>query len=279
MTTSTLSAWPQSWSLPQPPAGVVWLQRDLQQRQLQAVPPIRDGDGTRPQGSSTSELPPDLVEEADPDIAESLRPVAPPPAGSYHAALRLQSNHISSVQPGAFAALPWLCGLDLSLNHLEALELTPETVPRLRTLCLRNNRLRSAAPLGALISLRQLDISLNQIESLEGLEGLEELTALSASGNRIASLPAVLPPSLRLLDLQHNALRSLSSLAPLSGLRTLRLSRNLLAASELPRVAAELGRLEGLLRLTLYGNPCSDTASYPNPNPNPLPSPSPSPSP
>ena len=204
MTTSTLSAWPQSWSLPQPPAGVVWLQRDLQQRQLQAVPPIRDGDGTRPQGSSTSELPPDLVEEADPDVAESLRPVAPPPAGSYHAALRLQSNHISSVQPGAFAALPWLCGLDLSLNHLEALELTPETVPRLRTLCLRNNRLRSVAPLGVLISLRQLDISLNQIESLEGLERLEELTALSASGNQIALLPAVLPPSLRPLDLQHN---------------------------------------------------------------------------
>ena len=106
MTTSTLSAWPQSWSLPQPPAGVSWLQRDLQQRQLQAVPPIRDDDGAKPQGSSTSELPPDLVEDPDLpgllDIVRSPRPVAPPPAGSYHAALRLQSNHIGSVEPSAF---------------------------------------------------------------------------------------------------------------------------------------------------------------------------------
>ena len=124
------------------------------------------------QGSSTSELPPDVVEELDLpgllDIVRSPRPVAPPPAGSYHVALRLQSNHIGSVEPGAFAALPWLCGLDLSLNHLEALVLTPDTVPRLRTLCLRNNRLLSVAPLGELRSLRQLDVSLNQIESLEG---------------------------------------------------------------------------------------------------------------
>ena len=172
MTSSTLTAWPQSWSLPQPPAGVSWLQRDLQQRQLQAVPPIRDDDGAKPQGSSTSELPPDLVEDPDLpgllDIVRSPRPVAPPPAGSYHVALRLQSNHIGSVEPGAFAALPWLCGLDLSLNHLEALVLTPDTVSRLRTLCLRNNRLLSVAPLGELRSLRQLDVSLNQIESLEG---------------------------------------------------------------------------------------------------------------
>ena len=58
MTSSALTAWPSSWSLPQPPAGVTWLQRDLQQRQLQAVPPIRDGDSVKPQGSSTSELPP-----------------------------------------------------------------------------------------------------------------------------------------------------------------------------------------------------------------------------
>ena len=49
MTSSALTAWPSSWSLPQPPAGVTWLQRDLQQRQLQAVPPIRDGDGAKPQ--------------------------------------------------------------------------------------------------------------------------------------------------------------------------------------------------------------------------------------
>ena len=172
MTSSTLTAWPPGWGLPQPPAGVTWLQRDLQQRQLQAIPPIRDGDGAKPQGSSTSELPPDLVEELDLpgllDTVRSPRPVAPPPAGTYHAALRLQSNHIGSVEPGAFAALPWLCGLDLSLNHLEALVLTPETVPRLRTLCLRNNRLLSVAPLGELLSLRQLDVSLNQIESLEG---------------------------------------------------------------------------------------------------------------
>ena len=174
-----LTGWPNSWSLPQPTAGVTWLQLDLQQRQLQAIPPLRDGDGATPVGSLTAELPPDLVEEAD---DEGAHPAAPPPAGSYYAALRLQSNHIGAVEPGAFASLPWLCALDLSLNHIEALALAPDTVPRLRTLCLRNNRLVSAAPLGALRSLRQLDVSLNQLQSLEGLEGLEELTALAASG-------------------------------------------------------------------------------------------------
>ena len=58
------------------------------------------------QGSSTSELPPDVVEELDlPGLLDTIRtprPAEPPPAGSYHAALRLQSNHIGSVEPGAF---------------------------------------------------------------------------------------------------------------------------------------------------------------------------------
>ena len=44
-------------------------------------------------------------------------------------------------------------------------------------------RLVSVAPLGELLSLRQLDVSLNQLHSLEGLQWLGELTALAASGS------------------------------------------------------------------------------------------------
>ena len=236
-----LTSYPDSWGMSRDAPGVTWVKRDLQQRQLQVVPALQDGEDTPYTG--TAELPADLIEE---DGDWEVRPASAPPAGSYQVSVLLQSNHIGAVEPDAFGSLPWLCSLDLSLNHLETLALAPGSASRLCTLNLRNNRLASVAPLGKLSSLRHLDVSLNQLRSLDGLEGLEQLSALAASGNLIGVLPAALPRRLRLLDLQHNALRSLGpALRELLGLSTLRLSRNVrgttrawVVATHPPAVAA-----------------------------------------
>lgn len=254
-----LTGWPESWGLPQPPpTGVTWLQLELQTQQLQALPQLSDGG--EPSGTSVATLPVELIDD-DGDVAAGR--AAPPSAGAYHVALSLHSNHIATLEPDALASLPWLCSLDLSLNHVEVLTLTPSSVPRLCTLRLSNNRLTSVSELGELRTLRHLDVSLNQLQTLDGLDGLEELIVLVASGNQIGALPAKLPHSLRLVDLQHNALRSVAGMR-LGQLRTLRLSNNRMPAAELSQLSTTLAELPALLRLTCYGNPCAAATVYPD---------------
>ena len=185
------------------------------------------------------------------------------------ASLSLQRNHLRDVPSNAFERLPFLCVLDLSVNHLAQLQLRPSTVRRLTTLSLRNNQLETLGPLCELgHRLKHLDIAANHLRTLDGIGSLPGLRVLVANGNSIkGELPADLGKltGLVLCDLEHNMLacNGFGPLRKLRSLSTLRLAHNELAAASLPRLAYALGRLS-LRRLTLYGNPLQFDPSFPD---------------
>ena len=74
-----VTEFPPSWGLPRAPSGVTWLRHDLQTRQLQAVPQLRDGGS--PKGSVSVGLPEDVIE--DDAAGAPRRPETSPPAGAY----------------------------------------------------------------------------------------------------------------------------------------------------------------------------------------------------
>lgn len=83
----------------------------------------------------------------------------------------------------------------------------------------RRNRVRSLAPLSALVHLEELHVQSNQLASLDGLAHCSRLEVLDVSDNALGSLaPLANHPRLRALYASGNRL---DDLGPLSGLATL----------------------------------------------------------
>ncbi|XP_029784640.1 platelet glycoprotein Ib alpha chain [Suricata suricatta] len=153
----------------------------------------------------------------------------PPDLQHDTAILHLSENPLGTFSTGSLVHLARLVQLHLSRSQLTQL-LIDGPLPRLETLDVSHNQLRSLPPLGqALPALVTLDASFNELTSLPrtALDGLSQLQELSLRGNKLKTLPPEL-------------------LAPTALLTTLNLADNRL--SELP-----LGLLDGLEELsTLY---------------------------
>ena len=256
-----LPSTPTSWELKR---SSICLSLDLRTCQLQAIPALVDG-----RGALNNDDPPVSVEEAR--LPEALAGVDGDDLVDHDlevdgdgllVLLMAGSTHLARLDSASFDGVPELRSLDASLNHIVAIDWNGPPPKRLRTLVLANNQLKileSLAPLGR--SLRHLDVSLGDLESLAGIEALPKLVALAASGNRLKQLPPLdALGDLKVLDLQHNALDSADALAPLAALTTLKLSHSRLVA--FPPLLDALGGLR-LQHLTLYGNALTSTATTP----------------
>lgn len=273
---------PVEWRLPM---GRAYTQLTLATCQLSKLPALQDNDGMLKPGP-VSTMPEELyvypqgleieeIDQAAGDADEDEEAVKEDAAASRKpgmrcVSLRLGSNNLSHLEKRGFESAQFLCSLDLATNHIERLDLVPDTVPRLTTLNLRNNRLGELGPLSKLPTLRRLDVSFNQITSLRGVNKLAQLRLLLAGGNQLSGeLPAALggATNLVVVDLSHNQLDGVpaggDSLSGLTHLSTLKLSHNQLPPKALPALVAQLGRLF-LKRLELYGNPLASDEAYPD---------------
>lgn len=227
-----------------------------------------DEESKEEKAGEAAEEPPQRPKTAAAEEEPAELPVEDKPESSSCVSVVLQSNHISRVEPGAFALVARLRALDLQTNHLTSLDLDAAATPRLMTLSLRNNRLAAVGGIGALASLLSLDLSANQLSSLDGIESLVRLRVLVCKVNRLSgAIPAALRHTRQLVlcDLSHNALDG-SDVAPLAALRslsTLRLNDNQLPVAALPGLEAVLGGLS-LHRLSLYANPLAADDTYPD---------------
>ncbi|XP_007457769.1 PREDICTED: platelet glycoprotein Ib alpha chain [Lipotes vexillifer] len=149
--------------------------------------------------------------------------------------LRLGGNPLGTFSMVSMVHLTHLTQLHLEKSQLTSLQ-TDATLPRLETLIISHNTLRSLPLLGrALPALYALDISFNELASLspDALVGLSHLRELYLRGNELKTLPPGLlqpTPKLRKLNLAENGLSELPSglLDGLEELDTLYLQQNLL---------------------------------------------------
>ncbi|CAL8264761.1 volume-regulated anion channel subunit LRRC8E [Gadus morhua] len=175
------------------------------------------------------------------------------------AELRLRDCRLDRL-PGGLAALPRLRTLDLGHNDLRSLEEPPGLGPlrALTGLTLDHNRLLLLPPgVGALRGLELLDLAFNQLQSLPpALFTLPSLRRLLLGGNLLRALPPAVGELRRLaeLDLSENRLEQLpAELFCCSELRVLGAAHNALGA-----LPPAVGRLGLLCRLDLRGNPLED---------------------
>ncbi|EDW11891.2 uncharacterized protein Dmoj_GI17392 [Drosophila mojavensis] len=193
--------------------------------------------------------------------------------------LDMRANPLSTITAGAFRGMTKLRKLILSdvrtLRHfpeleachaLEILKLdragiqeVPSNLcrqtPRLKSLELKTNSLKSIPNLSSCRDLRLLDLSSNQIETLQGrpFHGLKQLHDLLLSYNRIKTLPQDAfqgIPKLQLLDLEGNEIAHIhkDAFAAFTGLEDLNLGNNIFP--QLPEAG-----LRGLLHLKTFNNP------------------------
>ena len=141
------STLPSAWSLP---TDGRYTQLDLATCNLSKVPALSDGVG-RLKPTADNHVPYVATFEIDETDALALEQEAARhhasgddddedtadresellPSGADHCvSLRLNSNHISAVAAHTFQKLPELRALDLSLNHLERLDLSAGECPR-----------------------------------------------------------------------------------------------------------------------------------------------------
>ncbi|XP_029066990.1 platelet glycoprotein Ib alpha chain [Monodon monoceros] len=149
--------------------------------------------------------------------------------------LRLGGNPLGTFSMVSMVNLTHLTQLHLEKSQLTSLQ-TDATLPRLETLIISHNTLRSLPLLGrALPALYTLDVSFNELASLspDALDGLSHLHELYLRGNKLKTLPPGLlqpTPKLKKLNLAENGLSELPPgfLDGLEELDTLYLQRNLL---------------------------------------------------
>ncbi|XP_032473611.1 platelet glycoprotein Ib alpha chain [Phocoena sinus] len=149
--------------------------------------------------------------------------------------LRLGGNPLGTFSMASMVNLTHLTQLHLEKTQLTSLQ-TDATLPRLETLIISHNTLRSLPLLGrALPALYTLDVSFNELASLspDALDGLSHLHELYLRGNKLKTLPPGLlqpTPKLKKLNLAENGLSELPPgfLDGLEELDTLYLQRNLL---------------------------------------------------
>lgn len=149
--------------------------------------------------------------------------------------LRLGGNPLGTFSTVSMVSLTHLTQLHLEKSQLTSLQ-TDATLPRLETLIISHNTLRSLPLLGrALPALYTLDVSFNELASLspDALDGLSHLHELYLRGNKLKTLPPGLlqpTPKLKKLNLAENGLSELPPgfLDGLEELDTLYLQRNLL---------------------------------------------------
>ncbi|XP_066877061.1 platelet glycoprotein Ib alpha chain [Kogia breviceps] len=161
---------------------------------------------------------------------------APPPGLQAETnILRLGGNPLGTFSMVSMVNLTHLTQLHLEKSQLTSLQ-TDATLPRLETLIISHNTLRSLPLLGrALPALYTLDVSFNELASLspDALDGLSHLHELYLRGNELRTLPPRLlqpTPKLKKLNLAENGLSELPPgfLDGLEELDTLYLQRNLL---------------------------------------------------
>lgn len=115
----------------------------------------------------------------------------------------------------------------LSTESLEAIA----QCPKLETLILANCGVSNVEPLGALSSLRILDLSENSISAINGLVSLSGLEELYLGHNALSDIPVLRGlKSLKILDLSYNALSYVGGVSACSGLERLNLSHNRLSS-------------------------------------------------
>ncbi|XP_073995253.1 artichoke isoform X2 [Rhodnius prolixus] len=214
-------------------------------------------------GRSIRELPHLAVLRLDDNIIDALRETSfvdiPPLQEIY-----LNNNKIVEIQRGAFHRLPQLKKLDLSenrirriypefflqsyessieevslvqneLDHIMALTILLDTLPRLKFLDMSNNRLQDIM-FGAMRghpTLERLHLNNNHLkrvvrEAFNGMPALRELRLRNNSLSNYLEMPLWNLPSLKGLDLSHNEFRRLDRrvLANLPSLRRLDMSQN-----------------------------------------------------
>ena len=160
--------------------------------------------------------------------------------------LDMNLNNIQKVPPGFFCPLKNLVQVDFSFNALKDLTLlglghgkhTPDefkcNIP-VQSLRLQNNGLVTVTPgaLGAMSSLKHLDLSYNKVDVLVAstFQGLTQLETIDISNNKLAAIPPNIfefTPNLRTLILANNTLGTIDIqvFQNLSGLQTLNMSGN-----------------------------------------------------
>ena len=113
----------------------------------------------------------------------------------------------------------------------------------------------SLEALSALLGLRELRASSNQLASLHGIQTLSRLTLLEASANHLESLPSLAAlTTLRQLDLSANRLTSAALAAADLGGCAARLTSLRLGGNQLADLASWMGVLPSLLHLDVSGN-------------------------
>lgn len=174
--------------------------------------------------------------------------------------LDLSVNQISQL-PDSIGALGKLKNLNLSRNKISAL---PETICNCRELEVLNLTFNSLEELPdemgvSFPKLQRLSIGLNKIRYLPSTIGnLTELTHLDAHFNQLAAIPSSIDNlyKLQVLDLSDN-FSDLTSIPPsignMNSLVELNLSNN-----QIHFFPLELGKLTGLKKLELEGNPWKD---------------------
>ncbi|XP_037038816.1 lutropin-choriogonadotropic hormone receptor isoform X2 [Bradysia coprophila] len=193
--------------------------------------------------------------------------------------LELKANPLVGIKTGALQNMPRLRKLVLSearnLKDVPSLEgcVSLETLrmdraslssvpsdlclnsPRLKSLVLKSNKLRSIPELASCKDLRILDLSDNRIDSLHGkpLKGLGQLHDLLLSYNEIATIPYDAffgVPNLQSLDLEGNTINFIheDSFAGFVQLEDLNLGNNIFP--KLPKTG-----LHRILHLKTFNNP------------------------
>ena len=180
--------------------------------------------------------------------------------------LRLENRGIQSLRAKDLAGLGLLESLTLGGNTLSNLPMEVfEATPRLRSLDLAGNALRSLWPLTPLKVLATLDMSDNDLQDLRPLNAVAALESLWLGGNRITDIGTLAAlTSLRELALDRNRVSDLAPLAAIESLERLWLQRN--AVEDISALVGNTGlgmaqgRLDGGDLLDLRGNPLNQDA-------------------
>ena len=137
--------------------------------------------------------------------------------------LDLSNNQMMEINKGSLS--PSLETLELHSNKLSSLPEDLSDLPHLTHLSLANNMLVEIS-LPPLPSLRQLDLSSNQLVDMPSSPSLPNLAWLNLGGNRLKDVPDLSLPSLLSLSLSDNPITSLlpQTLSSCSSLASLNIS-------------------------------------------------------
>lgn len=115
--------------------------------------------------------------------------------------LDLSSNRLSSIDSYVFSSCPHLSELNLSNNRIDGLAQDAfEACPHFRTLDLSQNKISIfSGSLAFVKSLRNLNISSNNIQTFEWTEFPEDLQNMDASNNKISILAPATNSKIRVL--------------------------------------------------------------------------------